>query len=163
SFERDVDTFFDKPDMRTVLSNDHLEQFLHILTKDPQTISYPTLLCAVLDSIGLGLLLLTQSLSTDVIDLLCSSLNTESASLKTCLETSSLLSVVLHRQNDVPFSHHKERALLFGDRKRKIGRFETVAEEGGMMKRRSTWIKKPRLPKPREEITRRFVAETKVQ
>ena len=163
SFERDADTFFDSPDMRTVLSNDHLEQFLHILTKDPQTISYPTLLCAVLDSIGLGPLLLTQNLSTDVIDVLCTSLDTESASLKSCLETSSQLSLVLHRQKDIPLSHRKERSLLLGERKRKLGQFETVAHEGGMMKQRIIWIKKPRLPKPGEAITRRFIAETKGQ
>lgn len=163
SFERDIDTFFDKPDIRTVLSNDHLHQFLYILTKDPQTIPYPTLLCAVLDEIGLGPLLLTPSLSTDVIDLLCTSLDIESTAMKTCLEASSLLSLVLHRQKDAPLSHRKEGTLLFGDRKRKLGLFETVAQEGGMMKRRSTWMKKPRLPKAGKEITRRFVAETKGQ
>ena len=39
SFERDVDTFFDKPDMRTVLSTDHLEQFLsHPHKRSPNNI-----------------------------------------------------------------------------------------------------------------------------
>jgi hypothetical protein len=62
AFERDANTFFDRPDMRTVLSTDHLQRrVLHLLTQNRETIVYLTILPNVLDSTGLGPLLLTQS------------------------------------------------------------------------------------------------------
>lgn len=166
AFERDADTFFDRPDMKTVLSITDLQLLLSTLTKDPETISYPTILCGVLDSIGLGPLLLAPSLSVDVIDVLRTTLETESKSMSTCLETSSLLSHLLQRQSDVTTSRHKDRAILFNDKKRKLGGagwLEVVAQEGGMTKRQRAWMKKPPLLGSGKELTHRFVATSKFQ
>ena len=166
AFERDADTFFDRPDMRTVLSITDLQLLLSILTREPETIPYPTILCGVLDSIGLGPLLLTQSLSTDVINVLQTTLENESNSISTCLQTSSLLSLLLQRQNDIPTSQPQDRSILFNDKKRKLGKtgwLEVVAQEGGMTKQRRAWMKKPPLPGSGRELTSRFVATTKFQ
>jgi hypothetical protein len=165
SFERDVDTFFDRPDIKTVLSNDQLQQFLQFLTRNPETVSYPSLFAIVLDAIGLGPLLLTQSLPTELFETLQSALDIESKSIAKCLETSAALSLILHRQNDIPLSTQRGRELLYGDRKRKVGQtgwVQMIAEEGGT-KKRNNWMKKPTLPGSGVALTSRFVAVAKSQ
>jgi hypothetical protein len=165
AFERDIDTFFDRPDMKTVLSVDHLQRFLQILTQNHETVSYPSLLAGVLDSIGLGPLLLTQSLPTELFETLQTALEADSTAITSCLETSSVISLLLHRQIDVPISNQRDRALLYKDRKRKLGQtglVEMIAEEGGMTKR-NTWMKKPPLPGSGVQLTPRFVATAKFQ
>ena len=155
AFERDIDTFFDRSDMRTVLSTDQLQQFLQILTTDPEIVPYPALLCQVLDAIGLGPLILTQSLPAELIDTLNATLESESSTLSTCLETSSLLSLILQRHNDVPTTRKKDRTILYNDRKRKLGEagwLEAVAQEGGMTRQRRTWMRKPALPGSGKEL-----------
>jgi Utp8 family len=165
AFERDVDKFFDRPDMKTVLSNDQLQQFLQLLIQTPETVSYPSLLATVIDSIGLGPLLLTQSLPTELFETLQSALDVESKSIANCLETSSALSLILHRQNDIPLSKQRGRELLYGDRKRKLGQtgwVQMIAEEGGA-KKRNNWMKKPTLPGSGVALTSRFIATAKFQ
>lgn len=166
AFERAAITLFDRDDMTTVLSADHLQRLLDLITKDTETVLYPNLLCGVLDSIGLGSLILTQSFSPELIDSLRNNLEAESRTLSSCLETSSLLSLIIHRQNDVPTSNSKDRAILYKDqipRLGKVGWIEVVAEEGGMSKRRRMWMKKPPLPGSGKELTHRFVATAKFQ
>jgi hypothetical protein len=166
AFERDADTFFERTDMKKVLSLDQLQQLIALLTKTPDTISYPTILCNTLDSIGLASLLLNPTLPSDLIETLHTTIEAESDVISTCLTTSSLLSLVLQRQNDVPVVKGKDRAILFNDRKRRLsktGWVEVVAEEGGMSKQRRVWMKKPPLPGSGKEMTHRFVATSKFQ
>ena len=166
AFERDADTFFDRPDMRTVLSPDHLERLLEIVTQTPETFEYPNILSATLDSLGLGPLVLSPSLSIPAIEMLHTAIRSQTDAMKSCLETSSLISLVLHRQNDVPVSQTRERAIFFKDKKRKVGEtgwLGVVAQEGGMTKARRAWIKKPALPTNEKGMTHRFVATSKFQ
>jgi Utp8 family len=166
-FEAAIETFFDRPDMKTALSNDHLHRLLQLLTKDPKLmLNTSTILCATLDSIGLGPLLLTGSLPLELLDTLQTSIDEESNSLSSCIETSSLLSIILHRQDDVPSKKAKAREILYTDKKRKsdeAGWLDVVAQEGGMNKHRRLWIKKPVLPGSDKALTHRFVATTKFQ
>jgi hypothetical protein len=86
--------------------------------------------------------------------------------MKTCLETSSLISLILHRQNDVPLSQTQEREIFVGQsRKRKAdsGWLDMVGQEGGMTKARWGWIKKPALPTRDTGMTHRFVATANFQ
>ena len=166
AFERDADTFFERTDMRTVLSLDQLQQLIALLTKSPDIIPYPTILSNVLDSIGLASLLLNPALPVDLIETLHTTIENESHTISTCLTTSALISLVLQRQNDVPLAKAKDRAILFNDRKRRLsqtGWVEVVAEEGGMTKQRKVWMKKPPLPGSGMEMTHRFVATNKFQ
>jgi len=162
SFERDADTFFNTMEMKSVLTLDELHRFLSILTTDSTNVAYPKLLSNVLDSYGLGPLVLTPSLSTDLIDSLQSSIQDQHQDLSTCLEASSLISLLLQRQQDIPLQNKKDRALMFKER-RGPGWIETVAQEDGMNKRRRTWMKKPVLPGSGREVSHRFVATAKFQ
>jgi hypothetical protein len=169
AFERDANTFFHKPDMRTVLSTAHLEHLLQTITQTPDnTISHPNTLNSTLDSLGLGPLLLSPSLSRTTLDTLHATLLSQTDAMKTCLETSSLISLVLHRQNDVPSAQTREREIFVGEsKKRKAGDaggwLDIVGQEGGMTKARRGWIKKPALPTRDMGMTHRFVATAKFQ
>ena len=164
SFERVANSFFERPALKTILSTDQLHQFLGVLTRDPENIAYPNLLAAVLDSIGLGPLLLTQSLPIDLIESLHSTLNAETEDISACLETSAMLNLILRRQKDIPDSRSSERRFLHHGTKRKLGEagwIDIVAEENGMTRQQKLWMKKA--PLPGKKLTHRFVATTKFQ
>ena len=166
SFERDADTFFERPAMKTILSTDQLQQFLAILTRDSEDIPYPSLLTAVLDSIGLGPLMLTQALPLPLLETIHSFLTSETEDLSQSLQTSSMLSLILHRQNDIPPTRQKDREIFQHGMKRKLGEtgwLDIVAEQGGMTRQQKIWMKKPVLPGSGRELTHRFVATTKFQ
>jgi hypothetical protein len=161
AFERDAETFFDRPDMRSVLSTDHLQRLLHLLTQDPDVIPYPALLSGVLNSTGLGPLILTQSLPTDLLDTLHAALESKSTSLTAYLETSSIISLILERQKNIPDS---DRRIAYGKRNiDQTGWLDVVAEEGGMARQRRAWMKKPTHPGAGKPLTHRFVATAKFQ
>jgi Utp8 family len=161
AFERDAENFFDRPDMRSVLSTDHLQRLLHHLTQDPDIIPYPALLSAVLNSTGLGPLILTQSLPTDLLDTLHTTLESESTSLTACVETSSIISLILQRQKNIPDS---DKHVAYGKRNiDQTGWLDVVAEEGGMTRQRRAWMKKPAHPGAGKHLTHRFVATAKFQ
>ena len=166
AFERDADSCFERIDMKTILSLDQLQRLIRLLTEATDMIAYPTLLSDVLDSIGLASLLLNPSLPVGLIESLHTTIVAETQAVSTCLKASSLISLVLQRQTDIPVTKAKDRAILFNDRKRTLGKagwVEVVAEEGGMSKQRRMWMKKPALPDSGREMTHRFVAARKFQ
>jgi len=166
AFDRDAITFLERPAIKSILPTDQLQQLLNILTQDPENIAHPTLLATVLDSIGLGPLMLSQSLPIDLLETLNATLNAETEEITSCLETSSMLTLLLRRQNDISDSRQKDKRILHHGTKRKLGEpgwIDIVAEESGLTRRQKLWMKKPALPGSGRDLTHRFVATTKFQ
>lgn len=167
AFERDANSLFERTDMKSVLSLSQLQQLLDLLTKTPDMIEYPTILCNTLDSVGLASLLVNPTLPVDLIDSLGAAIEVEAHFISRCLTVSSALSLVLQRQNDIPVVKGKDRAMLFNERKRRLsetGWVEVVVEDGGMKKHQTMWMKRPPFkPGSGKEMTHRFVAGTKFQ
>ena len=159
AFERDVTTFFNRPDMKTVLSLDQLQQLLNLVTQISHPLSYATTLSLIFDSIGLAALLTCSSLHASLIDQLHVAIEDETATISESLEVSSAVSLVLRRLSDTPMSKSG------GELKRKIevGRLNIVAQEDGLEKRRRIWMKKPHQPGEWEKWTPRFIAKNNFQ
>ena len=177
-FERNVDKFFDMGDMKCVLSTDTLHSLLSVLTSNTSVsnsfdsiseeevtsiIRYPALLTSVLDSIGLAQLFLPTTLPLPLLESLITNLTSETEHVASCLSTSSILSLVLHRQKcsfGKPPTKHIDPVKESRKRKREV--VEIVAEEGGRSRRRVMWLKRDPLPSAGSGgLTRRFVATAK--